>query len=375
MSWAIWITGVPGSGKSTVARATAERLAEHREPVRWLELDAIRRVLTPHPTYSETEREVVYRALVFMAATLTEVGVPVLIDATGHRRAWRDLARASIPRFAEVLLDCSLELAQGREGTRDRGNAPAQVYAAASRPGATVPGVNIPYERAEAPDLVIDTGRDGVSTAADRVAALGLRLGPSTRRPDSPGGAVLWLTGPPGSGKTTLASRTAEGLAAEGIAVTVLEWTALRAIALSEGWTEKAEEIAHAALAYTAKLLAEAGLVVVVDAAAPRRAWRTRARTLVRSFAEVQLVCPPEVCLTRERSVRWRHWPCSGAGYALAAAPDLGREYEYSLDPDLVLDTQTRSEWTAADDLLHLARRLLARADTARGGERCASEC
>jgi hypothetical protein len=54
--------------------------------------------------------------------------------------------------------------------------------------------------------------------------------------------------------------------------------------------------------------------------------------------------------------------------------PEVGLEYEYSLDPDLVLDTQTRSEWTAADDLLHLARRLLARADATRGGHRCASE-
>jgi Adenylylsulphate kinase len=161
---------------------------------------------------------------------------------------------------------------------------------------------------AEAPDLVIDTGRDDVSTAADRVAALGLLLGPSARRPDSPGGAVLWLTGPPGSGKTTLASRTAEGLAAEGVAVIVLEWTALRAIALAEGWTEKAEEIAHAALAYTAKLLADAGLVVVVDATAPRRAWRTRARTLVRSWPG-SARCAGGPAPASATGPRWRRCP------------------------------------------------------------------
>jgi hypothetical protein len=48
----------------------------------------------------------------------------------------------------------------------------------------------------------------------------------------------------------------------------------------------------------------------------------------------------------------------------LAAPPDLAIEYEYSLDPDLLLDTQTRSEWTAADDLVGFARRMLARAAT-----------
>src|SRR5262249_8901353 len=155
----------------------------------------------------------------------------------------------------------------------------------------------------------------------------------------APGGAVVWLTGPPGSGKTTLASRMAERLAADGVAVTILEWTALRAIALTSTWAaERDEEIAHRALASTSKLLAEAGLAVVVDATAPRRAWRALARQIVGTFAEVQLVCRPEICLERERTVRWRPWRCSHGG-ALAHGLDLANEYEYSLDPDLLLDT------------------------------------
>ena len=46
------------------------------------------------------------------------------------------------------------------------------------------------------------------------------------------------------------------------------------------------------------------------------------------------------------------------------AAPDLAIEYEYALNPDLLLDTETRSEWTAAEDLVAFARRLLTRAAT-----------
>jgi hypothetical protein len=41
--------------------------------------------------------------------------------------------------------------------------------------------------------------------------------------------------------------------------------------------------------------------------------------------------------------------------------PDVVVEYEYSLSPDLLLDTATRSEWAAGEDLLRLARRLLRR--------------
>ena len=361
MSWAIWVTGLPGSGKSTVAQAAAARLAERGEPVVVLELDRIRRVLTPAPTYSEAEREIVYRALVFMAVALTEAGVPVVIDATAHRRAWRDLARASIARFAEVQLDCPLEVAQARERTRTTGAAPMGIYAGTGRAGATVPGVNVPYERADSPDLALDTSVEDVSTAADRIAALALRLRPQPprRRRGADGGAVIWITGPPGSGKTTLASRLADALAAEGVVANVLEWTALRALVLGGGpGSEADEDIAHRALAYTAKLLADEGLTVIVDATAPRRAWRALAREIAGTFAEVQLVCPPEVCVDRERSVRWGARPCPHRG---ATAPDLVLEYEYSLSPDLLLDTAARSEWAAGEDLLRLARRLLRR--------------
>jgi adenylylsulfate kinase len=359
VSWAIWVTGRPGSGKSTLARAAAARLAESGAPVAVLELDRIRRVLTPTPTYSDAEREVVYRALVFMAATLTEAGVPVLIDATAHRREWRDLARASIGRFAEVQLECPLELAEARERTRTSGHAPRGIYATATRAGATVPGVNVPYERAELPELVVDTAAGDVAAAADRIAELGRALGTSRPRGGPRDGAVIWMTGPPGSGKTTLSSRLAEALAAEGISVTVLEWAALRALVFGGGSGHEAgDDIAHRALAYTAKLLADEGLTVVVDATAPRRTWRALAREITATFAEVQLICPPEICLDRERAVRWGRRPCPHRGSVVV---DIVPQYEYSLSPDLTVDTAARSEWAAGEDLLRLARRLLRR--------------
>ena len=47
MNWAIWITGIPGSGKSTLARAAGEELRARGYPARILELDQIRKTLTP----------------------------------------------------------------------------------------------------------------------------------------------------------------------------------------------------------------------------------------------------------------------------------------------------------------------------------------
>ncbi len=166
MSWAVWITGLPGSGKSVIARAVADTLHAGGADVRVLELDAIRRVITPAATYTDAEREAAYRALVYIGACLVDAGIPVIFDATAHRRAWRDLARATLPRFAEVQLHCPLEVCRRREAVRPRGAAPAGIYAQATRPGAHVPGVNVEYEFARAPELWIDTSSQTVQASA-----------------------------------------------------------------------------------------------------------------------------------------------------------------------------------------------------------------
>ena len=359
MSWAIWITGLPGSGKSVIARAAAERLGADGRPVALLEMDAMRRVLTPHPTYSDVERTRVYRALVYVAARLVDAGVPVIIDATAHRREWRDLARATIRHFAEVQLECPMDVCREREATRPQGHAPTGIYAAAGRPGATVPGVDVDYERACAPELVLDTVRQPVDEAADAVAGLARRFPVGAAPLSGTPTWVMWVTGLPGSGKTTLAWGVAEQLKAQGNAVQVLDLHAARAAVAGGGpATARDDEIAHLALAYAAKHLSEAGVPVIVDATAPRRAWRERARALIPRFAEVQLVCPEPVCSTRERAVRWRLAGHGGADATVTAAPEVVIGYEYALRPDLTIHTDVEDPWTAVDTLLGLAHRL-----------------
>jgi adenylylsulfate kinase len=357
VSWAIWITGVPGSGKSTLARAAAAKLRGVGVPVRQLELDEVRKTLTPSPSYSESEREIVYRALVFIATMLTEAGTPVIIDATAHRRAWRDLARREIPRFAEVQLICPLDLASDRERTRQPGHAPRDIYARAGRPGATVPGVDVPYEPASSPELVIDTAQDGLETSADRIVELarGLAVGSFSNRAETTMAWAIWITGRPGSGKTTLAARVAEALECRGLCVKVLGRDALHRFLLHDaGASEREQEIAHRALSCAAKLLAEAGVAVIVDATAPRRAWRDTARGLISRFAEVQLLCPVDICIERERAARWQ----GGTARALDTAPDICIEYEESLRPDLALHTSGHDAWSLVEQILFVINRL-----------------
>jgi len=364
MSWAIWITGLPGSGKSSLARGTASELEAFGERVVVLELNAIRKFLTPAPTYAPAERDVVYRALVGMAALLTSAGVPVIVDATAHRRVWRDLARALIDRFAEVQLACTLEVCRERERRRTEGNAPRGLYARAGKPGATVPGVDVPYEPALSPELAIDTATEDAQTSIRRIVGLARGLARDTivPPPEASSRWAIWITGLPGSGKTTIAWGVADALVARGVPVKVLELARMRHLLLGgQPESEAALEIVHRALAYTAKLLTEARVAVIVDATGPRRACRQLARELIASFAEVQLVCPRVTCLERERAVRWQlagHATAARAAAATATVPDIVLDYEPAFCPELTLYTDVQDPGWAVEEVLRLANRL-----------------
>jgi adenylylsulfate kinase len=157
MAWAAWFTGLPGSGKTTVARAAQKYLEGKGIRVKVLELDEIRKVLTPHPKYTEQERSVVYAALTYMAKLLVDEGVNVIIDATGNLRTYRDNAHILISDFGEIYIKCPLEVCMARESGRKAQFAPAGIYKKGKTGrSATVPGLNVPYEEPLKPIATVD---------------------------------------------------------------------------------------------------------------------------------------------------------------------------------------------------------------------------
>lgn len=136
-----------------------------------LSSDVLRKYLTPKPTYSLEERDIVYSTLVYIAWLLTQNGVNVVIDATGNLRRYRDNARKQIRKFMEVYLECPLEICIERESKRvETRYAPRQIYLRALEGKApTVPGIGQPYEPPVSPEITVNTAQHTPEQAVQKI--------------------------------------------------------------------------------------------------------------------------------------------------------------------------------------------------------------
>jgi len=150
----------------------------------------------------------------------------------------------------------------------------------------------------------------------------------SSRKP----GWVVWVTGAPSSGKSTLARAVKRRLDSEGRPCALLDGDEVRAALVPRpGYAPKARAAFYETLAGLAALLARQGLLVLVAATANRRVYRERARKLSPRYLEVFVDTPPEVCARRDakglyalaRSGLAPHLPGAGTAYERPSSPDV----------------------------------------------------
>jgi adenylylsulfate kinase len=144
----VWLTGLPASGKSTLADRVAARLRAMPRPIAILDGDAVRAALRPVPGYDEPARCDYYETLGNLALLLSEQGLVVIVAATAHRRAWRDRIRAP-GALIEVHVATPLEECLRRD--------PKGLYRSDA---AALPGTGVEYEAPAAADVVANGGHD-----------------------------------------------------------------------------------------------------------------------------------------------------------------------------------------------------------------------
>ena len=142
-------------------------------------MDSIRKKIFPKPTYDDQERDAAYRSFVLVSSYASKAGATVVLDGTGHRLAWRKLARKECPRFVDIYVKSPIEVCMERETRRKNNTAVRQrLYQAALtrlrngkkiRGLGKVPGVDEPFEESRSPDFVLDSSVERAEVLAQRV--------------------------------------------------------------------------------------------------------------------------------------------------------------------------------------------------------------
>lgn len=160
----LWLTGLSGSGKSTIARRVEQKLLSLGKVAYVLDGDNVRHHLNKDLGFSPADRTENIRRIGCVAQLFADGGVITLTAFISPYRSDRDQARALLQpgRFIEVFVATPLEACESRD--------PKGLYKRA-REG-KIPeftGISAPYEAPEAAELLIDTSGQTVDESADKV--------------------------------------------------------------------------------------------------------------------------------------------------------------------------------------------------------------
>lgn len=165
----VWLTGLPCSGKSSVAERLGDALRNARRRVEVLDGDVIRQNLSCGLSFNRDDRDRNVSLIAFVANLLARNGVIVIVivivAAVSPYRAARDAARAILKRFVEVHVDCPISECETRDvkGMYKRARA-------GGLPGFT--GIDDPYEASMKPDISLYTDRETLDESVVRILAV-----------------------------------------------------------------------------------------------------------------------------------------------------------------------------------------------------------
>jgi len=158
----IWFTGLPCSGKSTLAEKVEEMLLERGMKVEVLDGDVVRTNLSKGLGFSQEDRDINIRRIGFVCHLLTRNDVVAIGAAISPYRQIRDENRRLIGRFVEVYCKCSLEELKKRDVKG--------MYAKAERGEIkNFTGVSAPYEEPLKPEVIVETDKETEEQSVEKI--------------------------------------------------------------------------------------------------------------------------------------------------------------------------------------------------------------
>ena len=158
----LWFTGLPSSGKSTLARSVEEILLERGMNVEVLDGDEVRENLSKGLGFSKEDRDTNIRRIGFVAKLLSRNGTVAITAAISPYRDVRDEMRRAIGRFVEVYVKCPIEVLTERDvkGLYRKALAGEIKH---------FTGVDDPYEPPLKPEIVVESDRESVAESVDKI--------------------------------------------------------------------------------------------------------------------------------------------------------------------------------------------------------------
>jgi len=158
----LWLTGLSGAGKSTVADGVGEKLAAKRIAVQRLDGDVVRRYFARDLGFSREDRRKNLERVAFAASLLSKNGVGVIASFISPYQADRDMVRSLVTNFIEVYVSASLEVCERRD--------PKGLYCKARKGEIqNFTGISDPYEEPRNPDICLDTADNSVNQNVEQV--------------------------------------------------------------------------------------------------------------------------------------------------------------------------------------------------------------
>lgn len=162
LGFTLWFTGLPCSGKSTLAELVGKELERNGREVEILDGDRVRTNLTKGLGFSKTDRDENVRRIGFVCGLLSSHGVVAISAAISPYRAVREEIRSKISNFVEVYVDAPLEVCIGRD-------VKGMYRKALAGELQNFTGISDPYEAPISPDLVIKTQDEVPEESTSRV--------------------------------------------------------------------------------------------------------------------------------------------------------------------------------------------------------------
>ncbi len=158
----VWLTGLPGSGKTTIARILEKKLVERGKRVEVLDGDEVRENLSPKLGFSKEDREEHANRVAYVSKLLARNGVIAIVGLISPYREFRGRAREMIGDFVEVYVKCSVDECMKRDVKGHYKKAMAGEIQ-------NFTGVSDPYEEPENPEVAVDTENDTPEESAERI--------------------------------------------------------------------------------------------------------------------------------------------------------------------------------------------------------------